>query len=71
MAKRITEIYSDEPHKELHSGKFGKFSRHKFSGTNERNFNIVGLKPELDLNPTDWEKLGKPCKVRVTITAVE
>lgn len=71
MAKRITEIYSDENHKELNSGKFGVFSRHKFSGSKGRTFKVDGLHPELDLNLKDWGRLGKPTKVRVTVTAID
>jgi hypothetical protein len=65
--KRLTQIISDEPNKELHSGKFGSYNSRKFN-TEDTSYddNI-----EMVLGMNVWAKLGSPHNIKVTITVVE
>ena len=67
MAKRISTTLSDSAHEELHNGKFGKYEAHRF--TNE--YKLYDDHQDLTIGKNIWEKLGKPDKVRVTISVVE
>ena len=69
MAKRITAIYVDEPHERLNNMISWNGVYRKFSTPNERGSHI--LADEHIITQKTWEKLGKPHKMKITITATD
>jgi len=65
--KRKTIIIDDSRHEELHAEVFGPYKSHRFSGKESPYNDHV----DLSIGLNHWNNLGKPTKVRVTITVVE
>lgn len=69
MAKRVTYILSDKPNRTLNTKHDYGDLLHKFESIN-KGFAQEGY-AELPLTRIDWEKLGKPSTIRVTVTAID
>jgi hypothetical protein len=69
VAKRVRAVYIDEPHRSLNNmdAWFGKLRR--FSTPTKGGSHI--FTDSHDMLQETWEKLGKPHKLRITITSMD